>query len=75
MALEAHRRGNKTIVPIMLRETNWKNLPLAAIQGSPGEWITSANNQDEAWTKVSESLRPVLEQIKQRKYKDIDKPR
>ena len=69
-ALEAHRRGEKSIVPIMLRKTDWKDLPLSGIQGTPGEWITYATtNQDEAWTKVSESLRPVLEQAKQRKHK------
>jgi internalin A len=39
-ALEAHRKGEKTIVPIMLRKTDWKDLPLAEIQGTPGEWIT-----------------------------------
>nr|WP_292914039.1 toll/interleukin-1 receptor domain-containing protein [Nitrosomonas sp.] len=68
-ALEAHRRSEKNIVPIMLRKTDWKDLPLSGIQGTPGEWITSATNQDEAWTKVSESLRPILEQAKQRKHK------
>ena len=66
-ALAAHHQGDKTIVPIMLRKTDWTDLPLSEIQGIPGEWITSATNKDEAWTKVSESLRPALEQAKERK--------
>ncbi|MFN4256062.1 MAG: toll/interleukin-1 receptor domain-containing protein [Saprospiraceae bacterium] len=74
-ALEAHRRGEKTIVPIMLRKTDWQDLPLAEIQGTPGEWITSAKNRDEAWTKVAETLRPALAQAKQRKKRLLDKRR
>ncbi|MDD5323628.1 MAG: COR domain-containing protein, partial [Methylococcales bacterium] len=66
-ALAAHHRGDKTIVPVKLRKTDWKDLPLSEIQGTPGEWITSAPNKDEAWTKVSESLRPALERAKKRK--------
>jgi internalin A len=74
-ALEAHRRGEKTIVPVMLRKTDWQDLPLAGIQGVPGEWITSANNKDEAWTQVSISLRPALDKAKQRKSKVLEERR
>lgn len=72
-ALAAHKRGEKIIVPIMLRQIDWQDLPLAEIQGTPGEWITSAANKDEAWTKVSESLRPALEQAKARKQAKLGK--
>jgi len=72
-ALEAHRKGEKTIVPIMLRKTDWSGLPLADIQGTPGEWITLAKDKDEAWTKVSESLRPALDKAKQRKKVLLEK--
>lgn len=72
-ALEAHRKGEKTIVPVMLRKTDWQDLPLAEIQGTPGEWITSAKNKDEAWTKVCESLRPALNKAKQRKKSLLEK--
>jgi len=73
--LEAHRRGEKTIVPVMLRKTDWQDLPLAELQGVPGEWITSANNKDEAWTQVSASLRPALDKAKQRKSKALEERR
>jgi len=66
-ALEAHHKGEKTIVPIMLRKTDWQDLPLEAIQGVPETWITSAANPDEAWTAVSQLLRPAVEEAKQRK--------
>jgi len=73
-ALEAHNRGEKTIVPIMLRQTDWTDLPLAKIQGVPGgdEWIASAADKDAAWTKVSEALRPALDRAKQRRKKALD---
>ncbi len=74
-ALEAHRKGDKTIVPVMLRKTDWSGLPLSEIQGVPGEWITSAANKDEAWTAVSESLRPALDKAKQRKKILLEKRR
>lgn len=74
-ALEAHRRGEKTIVPVKLRKTDWQDLPLADIQGVPGEWITSAKNKDEAWTQVSASLRPALDKAKQRKKKVLEERR
>lgn len=73
IALEAHVKGEKTIVPILLRKTDWVDLPLASIQGVPNEWITSAANKDEAWTKVSESLRPALDRAKQRKKTLLEK--
>ena len=74
LALEAHERGEKTIVPVMLRKTDWQDLPLAEIQGVPGnEWITSASNRDEAWAKVSERLRPALDAAKKRKQEIMEK--
>lgn len=73
-ALEAHQRGEKTIVPVMLRQTDWGDLPLSKIQGVPGgnEWIASAADKDAAWAKVSAALRPALERAKQRKKKALD---
>ncbi|HMQ89085.1 MAG TPA: COR domain-containing protein, partial [Flavilitoribacter sp.] len=75
-ALTAHHQGKKTIVPIMLRKTDWQDLPISKIQGVPGgEWISSATNKDEAWTKVSERLRPALEKAKIRKKELMKKHR
>jgi len=72
-ALEAHKKGEKTVVPIRLRKTDWEGLPLEKIQGAPtSEWITSSKNKDEAWTQVSEQLRPALARAKQRKKEAID---
>ena len=76
-ALAAHRKGEKTIVPVMLRDTDWQDLPLSEIQGIPGVWINSVAKakQDEAWSNVSKALRPALEQAKQRKRARMEKDR
>ena len=71
-ALDAHRLGEKSVVPIMLRKTDWQGLPLAEIQAAPGEWICSAVDQDGAWCRVSERLRPVIEAARQRKVKKLE---
>jgi internalin A len=76
-ALEAHHKGEKTIIPVMWRKTDWQDLPVSEIQGVPGEWINSLakNKRDEAWTKVSERLRPALAKAKQRKQEQLEKMR
>ncbi len=66
-AMAAHQRGEKTVVPIRLRDCAWDDLPLARIQGTPGQWITSAANKDAAWTEVAKSLKPAIDQAKTRK--------
>ena len=71
-ALDAHRCGEKSVVPIMLRKTDWQDLPLAAIQGAPGEWISAAADQDGAWCRVSERLRPVIEAARERKVRKLE---
>ena len=73
--LECLKELRSALVPVILRKTDWQDLPLAEIQCTPGEWNTSAKNKDEAWTKVSESLRPVLEKAKQRKKVLLEKRR
>ncbi|MDD5393022.1 MAG: COR domain-containing protein [Thiothrix sp.] len=71
-ALEAHQRGEKTIIPIRLRSCNLASLPLADIQGRPDNWITSSPNADEAWTEVAKGLEPVIEKTQQRKKRLLE---
>jgi hypothetical protein len=59
----------------MIRKTDWQDLPLSEIQGIPGAWISSTpkRKRDEAWTKVSELLRPVVDRAKERRRAMMDK--
>ena len=71
-ALEDHKKDKKTVVPIRLRECDWDDLPLAKIQGRPGQWIDSFSNRDKAWTEVVRGLKPVIEQAQLRRKKWLD---
>jgi internalin A len=66
-ALDAHHRGERTVVPIQLRACAWEGLPLAAIQGTPGRWIGSQPDKDAAWTEVAKHLGPAIDKTKVRK--------
>ncbi|WGS84750.1 leucine-rich repeat domain-containing protein [Methylomonas sp. UP202] len=70
-ALAAHRRGEQFVMPIRLRETDWQGLPLAEMQGAPEEWIGNAANPDQAWCRVSERLRPVIDKARERKRRKL----
>lgn len=60
VAMDAHRRGEKTVVPIRLRQCAWDELPLAQLQGTPSQWIAGADNKDAAWTEVANVLAPAI---------------
>ncbi len=66
-ALSAHHQGEKTVIPIRLRECLWDDLPLAKIQGMPSQWISAAADKDAAWTELAKSLEPAISQAKIRK--------
>lgn len=71
-ALAAHHKGEKTVVPILLRQCSWDDSPLAKIQGLPDQWIASAADKDAAWKAVSKSLGPTIQQAKQRNRLELD---
>jgi len=66
-AMDAHESGEKTVVPIRLRECAWEGLPLAKLQGKPAQWISAAIDKDAAWTEVAKGLHPAIEKAKARK--------
>ncbi len=68
-AMAAHAKGEKTVVPIRIRQCDWDDLPLAKIQGKSAQWIGSAADKDAAWTEVAKSLKPAIDQAKARKAK------
>ncbi|MDQ5770466.1 toll/interleukin-1 receptor domain-containing protein [Thiothrix subterranea] len=63
-ALDAHRKGQKVVVPVLLRSCFWKELPLSKLGWTPRQWITSHENRDEAWTEVVTKLRKIILDIK-----------
>ena len=66
-AMEAEKRGEKTVVPIRLIECHYGELEIGMIQGTPAGWISAADNKDAAWTEVATSLKPAIDAAKARK--------
>jgi internalin A len=73
LAMEAHEKGEKIVIPIRLRKCAWEALDIAKLQGTPtSEWITSSSNKDEVWTEVAHHLEPLVGKLKEQKWKDSD---
>jgi hypothetical protein len=58
-ALQRHRDGAARVVPIILRDCDWRSAPFAAIHALPpsARPVTSWRPRDKAWTLVTEALR------------------
>lgn len=63
-ALDRHRKGETIVIPIILRDVNWKQAPFADLQALPsgGKAVTGAywKNQDAAFKNISEGIEKVI---------------
>jgi len=67
-----NNRYMKTIIPIILKPSTWKDTKCGSIQALPkdGKAISSWSNQDEAWLDVYSGIKSVIQKKKEVKYKD-----
>lgn len=67
MAIERHKAGEATVIPIILRDCDWKQAPFASLRALPtdGRPVVSRfwKNADEAFADVSKGLRDTLDGI------------
>ncbi|MCE5218106.1 TIR domain-containing protein [bacterium] len=60
-ALERHQAGEATVVPVIIRDCVWQDLPFGALQALPtdGHPVSSRhwNRRDQAWSRIAQSLR------------------
>ena len=61
-ALEMHKSGLATMIPIIVRQCDWNAPPLSDIQALPkdADPITKWENEDDAWFNVVEGLKKVI---------------
>ena len=61
-ALERHQSGSATVVPIILRPSDWQNSPLGSLQALPskGRPVSSWPSRDQAWLDVVQGLRRLI---------------
>jgi len=64
-AMQRHKRGEASVVPVMLRSVDIAGAPFADLQGLPTNLqpVTSWPNRDEAWTDVAKGIRRTVEHI------------
>lgn len=65
LALERHQAGQARVIPIILRPTDLKDTPFAALQFLPahGKAITTWQNRDEAFLDVARGIRTAIENL------------
>jgi internalin A len=67
-ALERHERGEARVIPVVVRDVNWRIAPFAKLQALPkdGKAVTLWENRDSAWRNVSEGIERVVEEMRPR---------
>ena len=60
--MERHAAGEARVIPIILRDVDWKSSPLAKLQALPrgGRPVTSWPNEDEAFANVARGIRSAV---------------
>ncbi len=62
-AVERHEKGEATVIPILLRDCDWKGAPFERIQGLPKDMrpVNSSKDRDPVWKSIAASIRAVAE--------------
>ena len=62
-ALDNHRTGQTTVIPIILRPVDWTHSPLGDLQALPagGRPVVDWETRDQAFYEISSSIRSMLE--------------
>ena len=62
VALARHKRQEATVVPVIIRPTDWTFTPLGKLKALPldGKAITEWDNQDTAFADVAENVRKIV---------------
>jgi internalin A len=66
-ALERHKKKEARVIPVIVRDVNWKRAPFANLQALPkdGLAITKWSDRDSAWRNVSEGIEKVVEELRE----------
>ena len=69
LALERHEAGEARVIPVIIRDVNWKGAPFAKLQSLPkdGKAVTRWSDRDAAWRDVSEGIERAVESIRERR--------
>jgi hypothetical protein len=66
-ALERHENGEAEVIPIIMRPTDWQNLPFGKLQALPKNAMpvesSAGHTRDEAFLSIVEGIRKVVEDL------------
>jgi hypothetical protein len=67
-ALERHRQGQARVLPVILRDCDWRQAPFGALQALPRDArpVVRWGSRDEAWTDVALGIRQAIEGLGER---------
>lgn len=67
-AMERHEMGKARVIPIIIRDYNWRRAPFAKLQVLPrdGRAVTLWPSLDSAWRDVSEGIERAVEDMQKR---------
>jgi internalin A len=67
-ALERHEQREVRVIPVVVRDVNWRIAPFAELQALPkdGKAVTLWEDRDSAWPNVSEGIERVVEEMRPR---------
>lgn len=63
-ALERHNNGEARVIPVIVRDVNWRRTPLAKLQALPksGKPVPLWDSRDSAWRNVTEGIERVIKE-------------
>ncbi|MGH9619389.1 MAG: toll/interleukin-1 receptor domain-containing protein [Bryobacteraceae bacterium] len=68
-ALDRHGRGEAIVVPVVLRDVDFRGLSIASLQMLPQDAVPVTSNKwtsrDEAWKNVAEGIRESIERLRE----------
>ena len=67
-AMERHELGEARVIPIILRDVDWKGATFRKLQALPknAKPITSWDNEDEAFADVARGIRKAVDELKKK---------
>ena len=69
-ALERGKAGEATVIPIIVRDVNWKGAPFAELQALPkdAKAVKLWENEDSAWKNVSEGIEKIVDKLLRKRF-------
>ena len=69
LALERHEKKEARVIPVIIRDCNWKIAEFSKLQALPkdGKAVTKWDDKDSAWRNISEGIERVVEEMRKKR--------